>query len=761
MDITGTPENDHLTGTAGDDHIEGLAGNDTIEGNGGNDVAFGGDGDDIIHLGADNGIGFHEEAHGGAGNDTITVNSGFGMLYGDDGDDVLTGNGPLNTLYGGSGNDQYFTQDGATIVEGVNEGIDTVTSGASMVLSENVENLILVGSSAEQGTGNRLDNVITGTFRDNILDGSFGADTLAGLQGNDTYYVDNAGDSVTELADAGTDNVIAHLSYELTADVENLTLIGGGNYAGTGNDLDNTITGNVGNNRLDGGLGGDVLVGGIGNDTYVVDNVNDLVVEYGGEGTDSVEASASYSLGDNLESLTLTGSGNRYGNGNALDNVLNGNSGANTLRGNDGNDVITGGAGADAMYGGMGDDVFYVDNTGDTVHDYTGQGTDRVFSSVTLSLSGTAIENVNLTGAANIDATGNGLGNTLVGNSGDNALRGGGGVDTLIGGLGNDTYFVDGSDTLVEDPGSGIDTVITGMSYQLGAYLDNLTLTGSANLNATGNGLANVLTGNAGDNVLRGLDGNDTMIGGAGNDTYVVENAGDHIVENAGEGMDVVHASVTFSLAGAFVEDLVMKGSGDINATGNSLDNHLTGNAGINHIDGGSGNDVLDGGAGADTLIGGDGDDIFYAARADDRVVESAGGGNDTVYAAAGFNLYGTFVETLILTGSASDYALGNSQANTLIGNAGDNYIDGSYGNDRLTGGAGADAFHFLRAFGADVITDFSAAEGDRILFNDTTHDFVITQVGADAVITLNGQTVTVLNTNATDPDFLSHIQHG
>jgi Ca2+-binding RTX toxin-like protein len=300
---------------------------------------------------------------------------------------------------------------------------------------------------------------------------------------------------------------------------------------GSGND---SLTGNGADNRLDGGAGADTLVGGLGDDVYVVDNAGDTVVEQLNQGTDIVYSAINYTLGANVENLTLLGTAAINGMGNTLNNVLLGNTAANTLVGGEGNDKLDGGAGADSLVGGLGDDAYIVDNVGDVVVEQLNQGTDTVYSAINYTL-GANVENLTLIGAAATSGTGNALNNVLLGGGGNDRLDGLAGADTLVGGLGNDAYIVDNAgDVVVEQASQGTDLVYSAISYTLVTDVENLTLLGTAAINGTGNTLNNVLVGNAAANTLSGGDGNDTLIGGAGSDSYVIGrgNGSDIVKEN-------------------------------------------------------------------------------------------------------------------------------------------------------------------------------------------------------------------------------------
>ena len=810
--VLGGSANTNATGNGLDNALTGNGGNNDLDGGAGADVMTGGAGNDTYHV--DNAGDVVVELPGG-GTDTVYASvafyaltpdvenlvmtgAGFTQGIGNALDNTLTGTataGSLDggagadTMIGGAGDDVYFVDNaGDVIVEAVNEGTDFVNSSITFNMAGlEVEQLSLSGTADINGYGNSYNNTLFGNSGSNtlsggggndVLNGGAGADTLLGGAGNDTYYVDNAGDVITEYAGEGTDGIFATVSFTLGDNVEDLALVGvGSSLSGTGNVLDNTITSFTnGNDILDGGAGKDYLAGGLGNDTYVVDNAGDQVIEKSGEGTDTVLSSISYVLGVDVENLTL-GAGALTGWGNEANNILTGGAGSNTLYGYGGNDTLDGGTGADTLTGGLGDDTYVSDNTGDVIVENAGEGTDTVQTAYSYIL-GANLENLTLTGTLNRNGYGNELDNVVLGNSGNNGLKGyggndvldgGAGTDTMLGGLGNDIYYVDVStDIVTESGGQGNDTVYsTADTYTLTLNVENLILAGSADSAGTGTAADDHITGNGGNNTLTGLDGNDvldgglgtdTLIGGLGNDSYYIDVASDVVTEAAGAGTDTVYSSaIGYSLA-ANVENLILLGSGNIAGTGNALANAIVGNSGDNK---------LDGGTGADSLTGGLGNDTYVVDNAGDLVVENANEGTDTVLASISYVL-AVNAENLTLTGTLNRSGYGNAGDNVIIGNTGDNALkgyagndtlDGGYGDDTLTGGLGADTFLFNLNSGADTITDFTTAQHDVLnvhAYNGMAH--TINQVGADTQIAFGGYVITVLNIQANDAAFLSSI---
>ncbi|GCL34396.1 putative peptidase [Planktothrix agardhii CCAP 1459/11A] len=216
--------------------------------------------------------------NGTAGADNLIGTANPDIINGLAGNDTLNGNTGADTLVGGLGNDIYVVDnagDIATELASASQGTDLIQSSVTYTLPANVEDLTLTGTTAINGTGNALANIITGNTANNILDGSSGADQLKGGTGNDTYVVDNTGDVVTELASQGTDLIQSSVTYTLPANVEDLTLTGTTAINGTGNTVANIITGNTANNILDGSSGNDNLIGGSGTDQLLGSDGND------------------------------------------------------------------------------------------------------------------------------------------------------------------------------------------------------------------------------------------------------------------------------------------------------------------------------------------------------------------------------------------------------------------------------------------------------------------------------------------------------
>jgi len=432
----------------------------------------------------------------------------------------------------------------------------------------------------------------------------------------------------------------------------------------------------------------------------MIDDLTVKIIELAGQGTDTVQSSVSHSLFTNVENLTLSGTSAINGYGNASTNVITGNT-ANNI-------ISSGGGGKDTLVGGVGNDTYIVTNTGVTITELTGEGTDLVKSSVNFTL-GAFVDNLTLTGSA-VTGVGNSLTNTITGNSKNNIINAGtAGSDTLIGGLGNDTYLINNSNVkILENSGEETDLVISSVDYYLDYNVENITLIGSS-IEAQANSLTNLIIGNSNDNIIWGYGnaGSDTLIGGLGNDGYIIYHTGITIVENsiAGDLYDYVTASINYTLANN-VENLTLAGSA-IYGVGNSGNNELHGSVNANVLDGGmSGNDSLWGIAGNDTYI------INHTG-----VYVQDAAGVDIVESSISYTL-GNDIENLTLTGSGAINGKGNSLTNVILGNSKNNIIDGGSagtdtliggkGNDTLAGGAGNDQYHFSAGDDLDVI----AADG-------------------------------------------------
>ncbi|CAN7313565.1 calcium-binding protein [Caulobacter sp. LjRoot300] len=742
---TATAGDDKYVGDAGVDIADGLAGQDVLDGGLGGDTLNGGDGDDFIAgegVGADYYAAGADTIHGGAGDDVIFGGGGADLLHGDDGDDSI-----LNGAGNPSANDGYVVQTsaydwGADVIDGgagrdwahlnyryANQAVVLDLSDADAV------NAITVGGIAH-GSLTRIEEIsFLGGQGDDRITGGAGNDMMSGGDGNDW-------------------------------------LVGGG-----GGDL------------LRGELGHDVLIGGLGDDIYSIDDVNDTIVENPNEGFDQLTIDYAFKLTFDMAdyvnvdafsydgptglqvtaaaggSWITTGSGVDTLQGGAGDDALVGGAGNDTLRGGDGGDMLEGGLGADMMIGGRGDDTysFYAGvDPNDAIVENANEGVDTVllYDAATISLADN-VENVSTMDRGAVEVVGNALRNRMnaenstffavdfSGGDGDDWLSGGQMVDHLRGDAGDDVLAGNGGDDTLEG-GAGADVLYGGAGAD--------TLDGGS-----GN---DELHGGDGDDHLAGGDGNDildgrVMTGGAGDDTYQIDEASDAIIEASDGGYDRLVVDVvfkpTFDLAAyANVEAFsytgwlglqvtaaaggswVSTGGGGDTLQGGAASDTLLAGWGDDMLSGGDGNDVLDGDMGADTMAGGRGDDTYnfhHQVDANDKIVESAGEGVDTVVLqdlnSQTFLTLADNVEHLSVLGAAPVAAVGNALENHMNGQnqAFAMSFSGGGGDDTLTGGDAADVL--WGEAGNDIL---AGNAGDDTLGGGDGADYLDGGAGSDTL---------------------------
>jgi trimeric autotransporter adhesin len=555
---TGEVENsvDTFIGGNGDDELYGGAGNDSLDGGSGNNKLDGGSGVDIFVVGAED-----DFIIGAEGNELIKGGDGSNIIYIYYVTSLITT--PLKIKPSGQNSSTESSYQGietAVIIGGNSNGvIDGSGATERARLYGEGGNDYLKGSAGNDdgqgGYGGRNSGLYGGNGNDTLepllgndyVDGGSGIDTLIinyfSITTDGITYTDNGDGSFTLNAVSSSVRYTSIEIFNLIGTTKNDDLRGGNLNdtlnGGAGND---TLQGFNGNDILNGGSGIDSLVGGAGNDIYTIDNVNDVIVETLNAGIDTVQSAITYILDADLENLTLIGTGNINGTGNGENNLI---------KGNNGNNILNGGSGVDSLIGGVGNDTYIiVDSLTILVTESANQGTDLVNSTITYTLTDN-FENLTLTGIGNINGTGNALNHNIIGNDGNNTLTGNDGNDTLNGGIGNDTYIVDNTgDRITQSANQGIDRVTSTVTYTLANNVENLTLTGTTNINGIGNALNNVITGNSGNNILNGGGGADTLIGGNGNDTYTVDNLRDVIQETStlATEIDTVQSSLTYTL---------------------------------------------------------------------------------------------------------------------------------------------------------------------------------------------------------------------
>jgi len=593
---------------------------------------------------------------------------------------------------GSSYNDVFVSDATAHNLIGGN-GVDTLDySGSAQAISLTILNTGVgtgVGGDAQGDTFSQFETFI-GSAHDDTFTSSFTNIQLRGGAGNDVYVIGNASSAVVENVGEGIDEVRTALAdYTLSAQVENLTFTGTGNFIGRGNASDNIITGGSGNDTLYGGAGADHFIGGAGNDT----------VSYGDSTTGVVTLNfktgvhTGIAAGDTFEGIEVF-AGSSY------------------------NDVFVSDATAHNLIGGNGVDTL----------DYSGSA-----QAISLTILNTGAG----TGAGG-DAQGDTFSQfeTFIGSAHDDTFTSSFTNIQLRGGAGNDVYVIgNASSAVVENVGEGIDEVRTALAgYSLSAQVENLTYTGTGNFTGYGNASDNIITGGNGNDILYGGAGADHFIGGAGNDTVSYEDSGSSGAVNlnfktgvytgiaAGDTFESIEVFRGSSYNDVFVSDATahnLAGAAgtdtlDYSASAQAISLTIlstgvgTGVGGDAEGDTFSQFELLVGSAHDDTftssfsgiqLRGGAGNDIYVIGNAGSVVVEDVDGGIDEVRTALAGYTMSAQVENLTYTGTGNFIGRGN---------ASDNIITSGNGNDTLYGGAGADQF-------------FGGAGTDTVSYGDST----------------------------------------
>jgi Ca2+-binding RTX toxin-like protein len=498
LSIFGTPNNDILRGGLGNDIFIASAGNDTFNGNTGIDIV------DYSNLGQ-----------------AVTLLPAGVINKGSLGTDTIAN---IERIVAASGFNNGI--DASTTNGSVSLNVDLATNAMTINNIPGVGNLNFGVENFVNVSGTANNDIIGGSNANNTLNGGGGNDLFIGSRGNDTI---NGGDGIDTL------------------DYSNL---------GAAVTVSSTGIINKGTFGTDTAFRVERFIGASG--------FNNVI--------DASTAGGSVSMTMNLATNSLTVNNvPSLGNINfTVENFIDGIGGTNndTMTGSSANNILNGGAGNDSLDGGAGND-------------------------------------------------------TLIGGSGNDTLIGGTGIDSMSGGTGNDLYFVDNAADIVRESfNGGRDTVLATVSYTLSANVEDMILSGTANLNGTGNSRNNRLFGNDGNNILSGLSGSDRIFGGGGSDTI-----------DGGDDNDF--------LSGDVGSDALLGGSGNDTLIGVDNTSETAGRAEL---------DTLTGGLGGDLFILGDENIVYY----DD--------GDELTNGASDYALitdFNTAVDTIQLQGTASDYFFG------------------------------------------------------------------------------------------------------
>jgi Ca2+-binding RTX toxin-like protein len=557
LTLTGMIQQADAAGDTDPATIAGPTGNLIFDTSEGDSVTAGTGADTISAWGDDDTL-----TAGSAG--TLILAAGDGnVVYGGSGGDTLEASGANTTLYGGTANTLFEVNDPTDVVIGSGVTNDTILSSVNYTLPTAVDTLTLTGTADLTAAGNAdAQNLITGNSGNDFLIAGPGADTLvsgSGVDaledgsGGDTFVVNNSADVVYAQDYGYQDTIESSVSYVLQAPVYTLNLTGSSDLTATDAFGYATITGNAGNDTLIGGSGYDelvagsgidTLVAGTGNTTFVVNNEADVIDASGGAGHDTVDSSANFTLSTGVDHLTLTGSADLVGTGNA-DTY-------NVITGNAGNDRLIAGSGSDALYAGTGVDTLVAGTGADTLYGHAGDTYDlgNTFQNVQIDQSsgsgtvlfGAGIAPSDLTAGLVVGLDGN---PALVLQDGNNSV-------TIADGLGSSIgkyEFADGSELSLQQ----LLSQAQGGSTTLATNTGNLVLDGAADA---------VLTGGFGNDTIIGTGANDTIHAGGGNQDLYGENTGDVLVGNVGND----------TLNGGSGDDTLIAGTGDTVMKGGQAD---------------------------------------------------------------------------------------------------------------------------------------------------------------------------------------------
>ena len=659
--ITGGAGNDSITAGAGADTISGGAGSDTLLGGGGNDTLSGGNGDDMLSGGAGT-----DGLLGGAGNDVF---AGTAAELGGSSDTVDGGAGSADALRLDGGGSFDLSSLSVSAVEQLTVGSNaatTVTLGNGFTAAAAT---LTVSAAAVTTAGNAF--VFNGAAE---TDGRF---LITGGAGNDSITAGAGSDTLS--GGAGSD-----------------TLSGG---AGA-----DTVSGGIGNDLLFGGAGDDTLHGGSGTDTYS-----------GGSGNDVVSGSASDLNGDTISDFAIG------------DSIVVTGADLTSLEGTNANSSIDLGIGSPLTLAGISaasgtfHSVFSGGNTTITLvaapvvtdpvavndgTDGSGGGTRTLTNTGSTSGSAAIVQNsgnngnvVTVSLPASVSLTSEGPATAQSGTSASTTLvnaigaRGPSGADGVIG---NTQTFLNRLPattsldirTIVPSVGTGVTTddpiVITGSggSGQTEAFVIDMRSIAGKILQVDNIEFVSVL-------------GNATVTGGAG-DNYAVGDDNAQFI-SLGEGNDTLYGGDGSDTIGS--------------AAGND---ELFGDGGTDSVNGGTGDDTVWGGTGADVAYGNQDADLVYGNQDADTLF--GGQGADVAYGGQDADLvYGNLADDVLYGNMGADSLFGGQGNDALYGGQGDDLLQGNLGDDVIVTGAGADRVVVLADGGADSVTDFDGAAGDRI----------------------------------------------